>query len=122
MAAATIRIPSLLAELVDGRREITVDAETVAGALAELFAVLPQLRVHVFDETGGVRPHVSVFYNGRAARDPERLAERLADGSTITILQAVSGGAVDAGSTRVRPRASSNRGRTRPGRGCSSRR
>lgn len=115
MVAATIRIPSLLAEIGDGRREIQVDADTVGGALVELFVSLPQLRVHIFDETGGVRPHVSVFYDGRAARDPESLQADLAEGSTITILQAVSGGALDAGSTRLPPKASSNRGRTPPG-------
>jgi molybdopterin converting factor small subunit len=92
MPAATVRIPSLLAEIGDGRKVISVEADTVGGALAALFGVLPQLRVHVFDETGGVRPHVSVFYEGRSARHPDRLATNLTEGSTITILQAVSGG------------------------------
>ena len=92
MPAATVRIPSLLAEVGDGRKEIPVDAETVGGALDALFAVLPQLRVHVFDETGSVRPHVSVFHDGRAARDPERLRVPLEPGAVVTILQAVSGG------------------------------
>lgn len=92
MVTATVRIPSLLAEVGDGRKEIPVEAETVGGALDALFAVLPQLRVHVFDETGGVRPHVSVFHDGRAARDADRLALPLEAGAVVTILQAVSGG------------------------------
>jgi len=92
MAAMVVRIPTLLAEVGDGRKEIPVEATTVRGALEALFGVLPQLRVHVFDESGGVRPHVSVFHEGRAARDPERLAAPVAEGSVVTILQAVSGG------------------------------
>lgn len=92
MPAVTVRIPSLLADVGDGRREISVVAETVGGALAELFARLPHLRVHVLDEGGAVRPHVSVFYQGRAARDPAAMGGPLAEGSVITILQAVSGG------------------------------
>jgi molybdopterin converting factor small subunit len=92
MPAATVRIPSLLAEVGDGRREIAVTADTVGGALADLFARLPHLRVHVYEESGDVRPHVSVFYQGRAARDPAGLSQPLVEGSVITILQAVSGG------------------------------
>jgi len=92
MPSVMVRIPSLLAEVGDGRKAIPVEAGTVGGALEALFGVLPQLRVHVFDETGGVRPHVSVFHEGRAARDREHLDAPLSDGSVVTILQAVSGG------------------------------
>jgi molybdopterin converting factor small subunit len=92
MSRATVRIPSLLAEVGDGRKEIPVEADSVGAALEALFARLPQLRVHVFDETGGLRPHVSVFHDGRAARSREGLAAPLEEGAVITVLQAVSGG------------------------------
>jgi molybdopterin converting factor small subunit len=92
MAQATIRIPSLLAEVGDGRKVIPVEADSLGGALESLFATLPQLRVHVFDETGEVRRHVSVFHDGRAARSREGLTASLEDGAVITVLQAVSGG------------------------------
>ena len=92
MAAATVRIPSLLAQVGDGRLSIPVEADTVSGALDAVFAILPQLRVHVYDETGGVRRHVAIFHNGRNAREPERLAGTVAAGDVVTILQAVSGG------------------------------
>lgn len=92
MPAAVVRIPSLLAEIGDGRKEISVQASTVGGALEALFRDLPQLRVHVFDETGSVRPNVSVFHDGRAARDAKQLAAPLDPGAVVTVLQAVSGG------------------------------
>ena len=92
MAEVTVRIPSLLAELADGRPEHSVEGATVGGALAALFERFPQLQVHVFDESGEVRRHVSCFHNGRHARSAEAHAVRLADGDTVTILQAVSGG------------------------------
>lgn len=93
MASVIVRIPRLLAEVGDGRRQIPVDADTVAGVLEALFAEVPQLRVHVIDESGGVRQHVSCFHNGRSAKTPERLADPVGDGDVVTILQAVSGGA-----------------------------
>lgn len=92
MAAVTVRIPSLLAELADGRLEHDVEAATVGDALTALFERFPQLRVHVLDESGGVRRHVSCFHNGRHARAPEARAAVVAEGDTVTILQAVSGG------------------------------
>jgi molybdopterin converting factor small subunit len=91
MARALVRIPRLLADVGDGRTEISVEAATAAGALDALFAELPMLRVHVLDESGGVRRHVSWFHNGRRV-DAGRATESLSEGDVITILQAVSGG------------------------------
>jgi sulfur-carrier protein len=95
MAGAIVRIPRLLADVGDGRREIPVAADTVAGALEALFGEIPRLRVHVIDETGGIRRHVSCFHNGRGVA-VDGLDAPLADGDVVTILQAVSGGAAGA--------------------------
>lgn len=92
MAAVKVRIPTLLAELGDGRKVIPVHAATVSEALEALFVEFPQLRVHVVDETGAVRPNVSCFHNDRSARSAAALAAPLEAGDTVTILQAVSGG------------------------------
>lgn len=92
MARVSVRVPSLLAELADGDLSHDVEADTVDAALAALFRRFPQLRVHVFDESGAVRRHVSCFHNGRHARSPEAQSAPLEDGDTVTILQAVSGG------------------------------
>jgi len=92
MAPVTIRIPTLLAQVGDGRTAIPVEAGTVAGALEALFAVLPQLRVHVFDESGGVRPHVALFHQDHTVRGAAGLAAVVVAGDVVTVLQAVSGG------------------------------
>ena len=92
MALVTVRIPSLLAELADGRLQHEVEAGTVGEALTALFEHFPQLQVHVFDESGSVRQHVSCFHNGRHARTAEAHAAPVEAGDTVTILQAVSGG------------------------------
>ncbi len=86
----TVTIPKMLAELVKSERSITVEGGSVREVLDGLFAVHPELRVHVLDETGTVRPHVSCFHNDRAVGS---LDESVADGDTVLILQAVSGGA-----------------------------
>lgn len=91
MPTVVVRIPRLLADVGDGRTEIPVEADTVAAAIEALFTALPQLKVHVTDETGGIRPHVSVFHDGLRV-DAQRMGHRVADGTVVTILQAVSGG------------------------------
>jgi len=92
MVAISVRIPTLLAQVGDGRTVIAVEADSVSGALEALFSALPQLRVHIFDETGGVRPHVALFHQGRSVRDAAGLSTPLAAGDVVTVLQAVSGG------------------------------
>ena len=86
----TVTIPKMLAELVKGDRTITVDGGSVREVLNGLFAVHPELRVHVLDETGTIRPHVSCFHNDRTV---DSLDEVVDDGDTVLVLQAVSGGA-----------------------------
>jgi molybdopterin synthase sulfur carrier subunit len=92
MAAVTVRMPSLLADVGDGRTAVAVEADTARGALDALFAALPQLRVHVFDEAGEIRPHVALFHNGRSVPGSGDLDAPVAAGDVVRILQAVSGG------------------------------
>src|SRR3989304_7289307 len=92
MAAIWVRIPTLLARVGDGRTVIAVEADSVSGAREALFSALPQLRVHIFDETGGVRPHVALFHQGRSVRDAAGLSTPLAAGGGGTGLRAGGGG------------------------------
>lgn len=91
MADVTMRIPRMLADLVGAPLTLDLEARTASGALAVLVDVHPELRVHVFDEGGDLRPHVLCFVNDRNLDwldgDPE-----LTDGDRLTVLQSVSGG------------------------------
>lgn len=85
---ASVRLPRMLTETVKTDATHEVDGTTVEGALADLFARVPGLRNHIVDETGSVRPHVSVFVDGVQAD----LDTALPQGSEIRVLHAVSGG------------------------------
>jgi molybdopterin synthase sulfur carrier subunit len=65
---------------------------TVADALASLAAQLPAVTDRVLTEQGELRPHVNVFVGTESVRFLDGLATELADGSTLTIVPAVSGG------------------------------
>ena len=69
-----------------------VAARTVGEALGAVFAADPRLRSYVVDEQGVLRKHVAVFVDGRPVRDRASLADAVADGSEIFVMQALSGG------------------------------
>ena len=92
MSRVTIELPSLLGHAVDGGRSLDVEARTLRGALETLFGRHPRLRGHLFDESGAFRQHVLCFHNQTNTRWLESLDVPVAEGDTITILQAVSGG------------------------------
>lgn len=89
MATVTVTIPKMLAELVRNGRTHSLAGRTVREALDALCGVYPELQVHMFDESGSLRPHVSCFHNDRTVHD---LDTALAEGDRIVVLQAVSGG------------------------------
>jgi sulfur-carrier protein len=90
-ASLTVELPSLLAPIA-GDKRLTVRGATLAEALDDLVRAHPQLRVHLFDESGAFREHVNCFWRGRSTRWMESLDVPVAEGDVITLLQAVSGG------------------------------
>lgn len=80
----------MLTETVRTEAEHEVSGSDVGGALAALFDRVPGLRNHITDESGAIRPHVSVFVDGQQAD----LSTELAEGSEIRVLHAVSGGSL----------------------------
>jgi molybdopterin synthase sulfur carrier subunit len=68
--------------------EADVAGTTVGAALDAVFRVQPQVRGYVLDEQGELRRHIAVFVDGRRAR----LADTVAAGAAIHVLQALTGG------------------------------
>jgi sulfur-carrier protein len=72
------------------------DAEAAGANVREvldnLFAANPQARSYVLDDQAALRRHMTIFVDGRAIRDRIRLSDAVADGSTIYVFQALSGG------------------------------
>jgi molybdopterin converting factor small subunit len=89
MAEIVVTIPTMLATLVGGDRRFPVIGDDLGAVVHALFDRHPQLRVHLLDEQGRLRPHVMLFHNDASIRS---LDGPVADGDTLTVLQAVSGG------------------------------
>ncbi len=89
----TVRIifPRLLAPIVGEDLTVEVDASTVGELRRALEQERPGVSHHLFESTGALRPHVLCFIDDEATRltDPEQAIDA---GSTLRVVQAVSGG------------------------------
>ena len=65
---------------------------TVREVLENVFAANPQARGYVLDDQAALRKHMTIFVDGQMIRDRVRLADAVAEASTIYVFQALSGG------------------------------
>ncbi|MFP5331809.1 MAG: MoaD/ThiS family protein [Acidimicrobiia bacterium] len=85
---ATVRLSRLLIPVVGDRLEFEVAGETVGEVIDHMLEETPALRVHLFDQTGELRPHVLCFVDDQAVR----LEDRSVPVRRLEFLHAVSGG------------------------------
>jgi molybdopterin converting factor small subunit len=71
------------------RSEVEVSGATLGVALAELERLYPGIRFRIIDEQDRIRRHIRIFVNGAQLRN---LAQPLAAGDELVIVQALSGG------------------------------
>ena len=68
-----------------------VAGDTLRASVENLLEREPNLKVHLFDETGSLRPHVLCFVDGESTRLEDQ-DQPVSPDSTIAFVQAVSGG------------------------------
>ncbi len=90
----TIELPRALQPYAGGDTVVVLDraCATVGDALLALAAEWPGVLERVLDERGELRPHVNVFVGEESIRFLGGLDAPLAEGSTVAIVPAVSGG------------------------------
>lgn len=89
---ATIRFTPHLRRFFDVPSEHQSAAGTVAELLSELDAQWPGIAFYIADERGALRKHVAIWVDGEQVQDPTTLSDALQPHSSVTILQALSGG------------------------------
>ena len=88
-APVLVRLPVLFATLFpDAERRVEISAGTVGEVIDALDARWPGMRDRLCDSTPAVRHHINVFVDGRRAT----LDTRLAPGTDVFIITAISGG------------------------------
>jgi molybdopterin converting factor small subunit len=92
--AISVVLPQALTPYSRGAGTLLVEppCATVAQALARVAAQWPAVTDRVLTEQGELRRHVNVFVGEESIRFLDGLSTAVADGTTITIVPAVSGG------------------------------
>ena len=85
----TVRFPRVMAPAIGDATTLSLEADTVGSAIEAMTAAMPAVRVHLFDETGTLRPHVLCFVDGESNRLLDAAHPVASD---ITFVQSVSGG------------------------------
>lgn len=86
-----VRIPDPLRSYTNQQKVVDADGDTLGAVLTDLDNSYPGLRFRMVDEQNRIRKHMKVFVNDEAVRD---LATPIGAGAEVTIMQALSGGAV----------------------------
>jgi sulfur-carrier protein len=86
-----VRIPPMLREQVEGRREVLASGETVREVLEDMTSRYPSLEAHLFEQ-GELTPFVNVYVGRDDVRTLNGLNTRVS-GSPVILLPAMAGGA-----------------------------
>lgn len=73
-------------------RTIQAPAGSVADVLRAVDALAPGFSDYVLDERGALRRHVIISLNDTVVVDRKTLSDRVPEGATLYIFQALSGG------------------------------
>ena len=92
--AISLVLPHALTPYARGAGTLALDARctTVRSALASVAAEWPAVTDRILTEQGVLRRHVNVFVGDESIQFLGGLDTPLADGDTITVVPAVSGG------------------------------
>ena len=88
-----VKVPTILRTYTGGLADVSVSGGTVSEALADLDAQYPGIGARVLDDEGRLRRFVNVYVNDDDVRFLENLDTATPDGSSISIIPAVAGGA-----------------------------
>jgi molybdopterin synthase sulfur carrier subunit len=86
-------VPSIIAKITNGEREVMVSASTLNEVLAQLVMRYGEpFKERIFDASGKPRRFLNFYVNGRNVRFINDLNTPLKDTDVVTILPSASGG------------------------------
>lgn len=89
---ATIRIPTPLQNLTEGKAEIEAEAQNLATLIEVLNQNYPGIKERLIDESGEIRRFVNIYINDEDVRFLNGLKSDLDDKAIVSIVPAVAGG------------------------------
>lgn len=89
---ATIRIPTPLRPYTNGQSDLTLAGDTIGQVLDNLVQAYPDLRTHIFNENGELRPFVNLFIGEDNINDLQGISTPVKEGDRILLIPSIAGG------------------------------
>jgi molybdopterin synthase sulfur carrier subunit len=89
---ATVRIPTPLRKLTNGKEEVSASGATVGDLIASLETQFPGIKERICDDSGKVRRFVNIFANDEDIRFLKNLETPVKETDEISIVPAIAGG------------------------------
>ncbi|MEX1218654.1 MAG: MoaD/ThiS family protein [Acidimicrobiales bacterium] len=91
--SVTVRVPPVFRPLTSGQSTVSVEGATVSQVLASLESAYPGFSSKLLSDDGSLVRYVNLFVDDDDVRFMEGLDTVVPDGVTVSIMQAVAGGA-----------------------------
>ena len=88
----TLKIPTPLRSYMNGQMEVPVNGTTVEQAMQSLMDQFPQLRPHLTNSAGQLRPFVNLFLGEDNIKDLKGLDTPLGPDDILSLVPSVAGG------------------------------
>jgi len=89
---ATVRIPTPLRKLTEGKEEVSALGSTIAEVIADLDKNYPGIKNRICDDSGQVKRFVNIFANDEDIRFLQNLDTPVKDADEVSIVPAIAGG------------------------------
>ncbi len=89
--AVSVRIPTPLRSLTQGKEEVSAEGADVGALIEHLEGAYPGMRERIHDAKG-VRRFINLYLNDEDVRFLEGLATKVKEGDSLTIVPAIAGG------------------------------
>jgi molybdopterin converting factor small subunit len=89
--AISVRIPTPLRALTQGKEDVQARGATVGELITHLESQFPGIRERLLDDKG-VRRFINLYLNDEDVRFLDALKTPVKDGDTLTIVPAIAGG------------------------------
>ena len=91
--SVSVRIPTILRTYTSGESEVSADGETLSEVIDDLEAKYSGIKARILDDQGAIRRFVNVYVGNDDVRFLDNLETKTPDGTQISVIPAVAGGA-----------------------------
>lgn len=89
---AKLIIPTPLRKFTNNQSSIETNGKTVLESVTHLTETYPELKEHLFDESGNIRSFVRIYVGDEDIKRLDRENTKVSSGDTISIIPAIAGG------------------------------